>query len=69
MLEVCRRIFFRTSLSPVVTERLLNDIEDRGKVECGLTGISDLRSNSRDDRMESFVLSETLKVCLLFGFW
>lgn len=31
-------------------------------MNCGLTGISDLRSNTRDDRMESFMLSETLKV-------
>ncbi|CAL1702197.1 unnamed protein product [Somion occarium] len=48
-----------------VGERILHDIEMRAKVECGLTGISDLRINARDDRMESFVLSETLKYLYL----
>jgi mannosidase alpha-like ER degradation enhancer 1 len=45
-----------------VAERVLFDIITRAKVPCGLTGIKDLRTNSRDDRMESFALSETLKV-------
>ena len=45
-----------------VGERVLYDITLRAKVQCGLTGILDLRTNQRDDRMESFVLSETLKV-------
>ncbi|KAJ3559837.1 hypothetical protein NM688_g94 [Phlebia brevispora] len=48
-----------------VGERILHDIITRAKVECGLTGISDLRTNVRDDRMESFVLSETLKYLYL----
>jgi mannosidase alpha-like ER degradation enhancer 1 len=45
-----------------VGERILNDLIYRTKVDCGLTGIQDLRTNHRDDRMESFALSETLKV-------
>ncbi|KZS97985.1 hypothetical protein SISNIDRAFT_405596 [Sistotremastrum niveocremeum HHB9708] len=50
-----------------VGERVLEDIIARAKVECGLTGILDLHNNTRDDRMESFVLSETLKyLTLLF---
>ncbi|KAH8106187.1 alpha-mannosidase [Cristinia sonorae] len=48
-----------------VGERILDDIIKRAKVECGLTGISDLLTNARDDRMESFVLSETLKYLYL----
>ncbi|GJE84706.1 glycoside hydrolase family 47 protein [Phanerochaete sordida] len=48
-----------------VAERILSDIIVRAKVDCGLTGISDLRTNNRDDRMESFVLSETLKYLYL----
>ncbi|KAI0334796.1 alpha-mannosidase [Cubamyces sp. BRFM 1775] len=48
-----------------VGERILRDITYRTKVECGLVGISDLRTNARDDRMESFVLSETLKYLYL----
>ncbi|KAJ7499000.1 alpha mannosidase-like protein [Mycena latifolia] len=48
-----------------VAERVLFDITTRAKVPCGLTGIKDLRTNSRDDRMESFALSETLKYLFL----
>ncbi|KDQ64850.1 glycoside hydrolase family 47 protein [Jaapia argillacea MUCL 33604] len=48
-----------------VGERILYDIIARAKVECGLTSIQDLRTNQRDDRMESFVLSETLKYLFL----
>ena len=47
-----------------VGERVLNDIETRAKVECGLAGISNLSTNTLSDRMESFVLSETLKVSI-----
>jgi hypothetical protein len=45
-----------------VGERILNDLVYRARVPCGLAGISDLPSNGRSDRMESFSLSETLKV-------
>ncbi|KAF7301339.1 alpha-1,2-Mannosidase [Mycena indigotica] len=48
-----------------VGERVLFDITTRAKVPCGLTGIKDLRTNARDDRMESFALSETLKYLYL----
>ncbi|KAF8639449.1 hypothetical protein AX16_010304 [Volvariella volvacea WC 439] len=48
-----------------VGERILFDLTTRAKVECGLTGIQDLRTNKRDDRMESFALSETLKYLYL----
>ncbi|CDO74074.1 Glycoside Hydrolase Family 47 protein [Trametes cinnabarina] len=46
-------------------ERILRDITFRAKMECGLAGIDDLRTNARNDRMESFVLSETLKYLYL----
>ncbi|KIY73681.1 glycoside hydrolase family 47 protein [Cylindrobasidium torrendii FP15055 ss-10] len=46
-------------------ERMLTDIIKRSKVECGLCGIQDLRTNKRDDRMESFALAETLKYLYL----
>ncbi|KAH9853805.1 alpha-mannosidase [Lenzites betulinus] len=48
-----------------IGERILHDISIRARVDCGLTGINDLRTNGRDDRMESFVLSETLKYLFL----
>ena len=47
-----------------VGQRVLYDLTTRAKVKCGLAGIQDLRTNKRDDRMESFALSETLKVGL-----
>ncbi|EIW82385.1 glycoside hydrolase family 47 protein [Coniophora puteana RWD-64-598 SS2] len=48
-----------------VGERILKDITIRTKVDCGLASIKDLRLNARDDRMESFALSETLKYLYL----
>ncbi|KAJ3573862.1 hypothetical protein NP233_g2134 [Leucocoprinus birnbaumii] len=48
-----------------VGERVLQDLTARARVDCGLTGIQDLRTNKRDDRMESFALSETLKYLYL----
>ncbi|KAG6895527.1 hypothetical protein C0992_000833 [Termitomyces sp. T32_za158] len=48
-----------------VGERVLFDLITRSKVDCGLAGIQDLRTNKRDDRMESFALSETLKYLYL----
>ncbi|KAH7100649.1 glycoside hydrolase [Auriculariales sp. MPI-PUGE-AT-0066] len=48
-----------------VAEKVLADLTIRGKVDCGLTGIEDLKNNKRSDRMESFVLSETLKYLYL----
>ncbi|KAK7470737.1 hypothetical protein VKT23_002158 [Stygiomarasmius scandens] len=48
-----------------VGERVLSDLITRAKVDCGLAGIEDLRTNKRDDRMESFALSETLKYLFL----
>ncbi|KAL0949741.1 hypothetical protein HGRIS_009781 [Hohenbuehelia grisea] len=48
-----------------VGERILEDLIQRAKVDCGLTGIADLRNNKRDDRMESFALSETVKYLYL----
>ncbi|KAF8639955.1 hypothetical protein AX17_001205 [Amanita inopinata Kibby_2008] len=48
-----------------VGQRVLDDLIKRARVECGLTGIADLRTNQRDDRMESFTLSETLKYLYL----
>ncbi|KAI0321883.1 alpha-mannosidase [Amylostereum chailletii] len=55
----------RDSLYLDVGERILHDITLRSKVSCGLAGIADLKTNKRDDRMESFVLSETLKYLYL----
>lgn len=45
-----------------IGEKLFSDLLLRAKVECGIAGVQDLRNNALEDRMESFVLSETLKV-------
>ncbi|KZT74450.1 glycoside hydrolase family 47 protein [Daedalea quercina L-15889] len=45
--------------------RILYDLITRSKVGCGLASIKDLRSKAHEDRMESFVLSETLKYLYL----
>ncbi|KAH9938649.1 glycoside hydrolase [Fomitopsis serialis] len=45
--------------------RILYDLITRSKVGCGLASIKDLRSKTHEDRMESFVLSETLKYLYL----
>jgi|SRR5216683_6847186 hypothetical protein len=46
-----------------IGKSIFYDLLLRAKVECGIAGIRDLRTNALEDRMESFVLSETLKVC------
>ncbi|OSC99135.1 glycoside hydrolase family 47 protein [Trametes coccinea BRFM310] len=59
------RVRPNTSTLRAAAARILRDITYRAKVDCGLAGINDLRTNARSDRMESFVLSETLKYLYL----
>ena len=40
-------------------------IGDRYKAPCGLSGLQDVRTAERQDRMESFVVGETLKYLYL----
>jgi mannosidase alpha-like ER degradation enhancer 1 len=44
---------------------VLADLISRSKVKCGLATLADVETNQLDDRMESFVLSETLKYLYL----
>ena len=44
---------------------ILKDIETRFSYNCGLGGIQDVKTGEPQDRMESFVLSETLKYLYL----
>ena len=48
-----------------VGERILQDLSKRAKVRCGLASFRNLRTGELEDRMESFALSETLKVSLM----
>ncbi|KAJ3300582.1 alpha mannosidase-like protein [Borealophlyctis nickersoniae] len=48
-----------------VGETLLNDIEAMSRVDCGYAALADVSKGLREDRMESFFLSETLKYLYL----
>lgn len=48
-----------------VGEMVLRDIKRRCWTKCGWTGIQDVRSGERSDRMESFFLGETTKYLML----
>ncbi|WVQ80984.1 hypothetical protein IAT38_003091 [Cryptococcus sp. DSM 104549] len=51
-----------------VGERVLKDLKRRTKTRCGFATIKDIRTGELEDRMESFMLSETLKyLYLLFS--
>jgi hypothetical protein len=50
-----------------VGERVLLDLIRRAKVECGLSTLSNVQTGEHEDRMESFALSETLKVSEAFA--
>jgi hypothetical protein len=42
-------------------EIMLNDLEKLAETECGYATLKDVNTGEREDRMESFFLSETLK--------
>lgn len=61
---------YRATKDPLylrVGERILEDYENEFKVRCGFAGFRDVRTKELQDRMESFVLSETfMYLYLLF---
>ncbi|KAH9892945.1 glycosyl hydrolase family 47-domain-containing protein [Xylariomycetidae sp. FL2044] len=46
-------------------EMVMNDINRRCKTECGFSGLQDVRTGEKSDRMESFFLGETAKYLYL----
>lgn len=59
---------YRATRDPMylnIGERVLNLFKSRFKSECGFKGIQNIRTGEYQDRMESFVLSETLKYLYL----
>ncbi|CAO3646706.1 unnamed protein product [Mucor fragilis] len=48
-----------------VGEMVVEDLNNRTRVPCGFASIGDVRSGRLEDRMESFMLSETLKYLYL----
>ncbi|ODV88106.1 glycoside hydrolase family 47 protein [[Candida] arabinofermentans NRRL YB-2248] len=59
---------YRATKDPIylrIGESILKDFKERFAAPCGFAGILDIITNRRQDRMESFVLSETLKYLYL----
>ncbi|KAI7871607.1 glycoside hydrolase [Spinellus fusiger] len=48
-----------------VGEMVIQDLNNRTRLACGFANIGDIRTGRLEDRMESFVLSETLKYLYL----
>ncbi|KAL0081290.1 glycoside hydrolase [Phycomyces blakesleeanus] len=48
-----------------VGEMIIEDLNNRTRLACGFANIGDVRTGRLEDRMESFVLSETLKYLYL----
>ncbi|KAG0958748.1 hypothetical protein G6F32_000022 [Rhizopus arrhizus] len=48
-----------------VGEMIIQDLNNRTRVPCGFASIADVQSGKLEDRMESFMLSETLKYLYL----
>ncbi|GAA5964240.1 hypothetical protein JCM3765_002780 [Sporobolomyces pararoseus] len=48
-----------------IAEQILHDINNRTRVECGFAAILDLNTGQLEDKMPSFVTSETLKYLYL----
>ncbi|PIA18703.1 glycoside hydrolase [Coemansia reversa NRRL 1564] len=59
---------YRATMDPFyldVGEMILTDLNTLMRTSCGYTSIHDVRSHSLEERMDSFVLSETLKYLYL----
>lgn len=46
-------------------KKVLQALQKHARVPCGFAAVNDLRTGKHDDRMDSFVLSETLKYLFL----
>jgi len=55
----------RKSTYLLAAKEMLHAIQNSSKVECGYAAIADVASGRLDDRMDSFVLSETFKYLFL----
>lgn len=45
--------------------QILNDLQNKFKAKCGFAGIQNIETGEKQDRMETFVISETLKYLYL----
>ncbi|KAK6461774.1 alpha-mannosidase [Scheffersomyces coipomensis] len=59
---------YRATKDPMylqIGERILNVFKTRFKAKCGFSGLQDVRTGQRQNRMETFVMGETLKYLYL----
>lgn len=57
-------LLYRATKDPyylLVAKNVMDSLNKYGRVKCGFAGVKDLRTMSQEDRMDSFVLSETFK--------
>lgn len=48
-----------------VAKNVLTQMQEHTRVPCGFASVTDIRTGRHEDRMDSFVLSETLKYLYL----
>lgn len=48
-----------------MAKKALQALQKHARVECGFAGVNDVRTGKHEDRMDSFVLSETIKYLFL----
>lgn len=48
-----------------VGKKVLKTLQQHAKVQCGYAGVNDVRTGHHEDRMDSYVLSETFKYLFL----
>lgn len=48
-----------------VAKKVLQTLQEHARVPCGFAAVNDIRTGKHEDRMDSFVLSETLKYLFL----
>lgn len=46
-------------------KKVLKSLQDHARVPCGFAAVNDIRTGKHEDRMDSFVLSETIKYLYL----
>ncbi|KAI5951527.1 hypothetical protein KGF54_004601 [Candida jiufengensis] len=59
---------YRATKDPMylqIGERVLNLFQDKFKAPCGFSGIQDIKTGKKQNRMETFVMGETLKYLYL----
>lgn len=48
-----------------VAKKVLKALQEHARVPCGFAAVNDIRTGKHEDRMDSFVLSETIKYLYL----